>query len=107
VVLLRDSEPIIESYKRVFTVFPEIQKKIDFEKLKEELDLFNKIYSEIDNKIYLKITFEDVVLNFVSTMKKILSHYGFKKTITEIKKYELAKRNYTGHGIRKLKDDSI
>jgi hypothetical protein len=104
VILLRDSKEIIESYKRIFSVLPDIKKKIDLIKLKEELDLFYDIYERQKNKMYLKIYYKDIVLNFHKTIKKILIHYGFDISLEKIKKYQLQKRNYTGHGLRKLKD---
>lgn len=101
VVLLRKPEETIESYKRVFTVLPNLD--IDFNKMLKEVQLFYDTYMSLSNKIYLKVTYRDIVLNFTKTMKKIISHYGFK--IPEnIDKYNLEKRNFTGHGLRRLND---
>jgi hypothetical protein len=106
VVLLRNSTDIIESYKRVFSVLPDIKKMIDLEKMKKELDLFYYLYNKQRNTMFLKVHYEDIVLNFHATIKKILSQYGFNIPMKEIKKYQLQKRNFGGHGLRKLKNRS-
>jgi hypothetical protein len=100
VVLLRKPEETIESYKRVFSVLPEL-KNIDYDKLYEEVKLFYDTYLNIESELYLKITFRDVVFNFNKTMMKIINHYKFKIP-DNINNFKLEKRNYTGHGLRKI-----
>jgi hypothetical protein len=90
VVLLRSPENTLNSYKRVLEMFPHI--KIDFDKMLDEIKLFYNAYMEIDDKIYLKVTFEDLIDDYEETIKKILKHYGIK--IPKIIPV-LDKRNYT------------
>ncbi len=105
IVLLRKPEETIESYKRVFSVLPEL-KDINWDKLYEEVKLFYDIYTKIKNKIYLKIHFREVVFDFYTTIEKIIKHYGFKVP-KDLRGFSLQKRNYTGHGLRKIiKEDS-
>lgn len=105
IVSIRNSDDIIESYKRVFSVLPKIDQKMDYIKLKEELNYFANFYlnKQKENKeLWLVITFEDIIFNFEETMKKIIKHYGFEVKDKEIKKHQLEKRNCTEHGMRKL-----
>jgi hypothetical protein len=102
VVLIREPEEIIESYKRVFSVMFNL--KINYERLLDEMKEFYSVYSAFDSdKRFLIITYKDIVLNFTETIKKIIKHYNFK-TPVNIHKYELEKRNYTGHGEKKLNE---
>lgn len=101
VVLLRKPEETIESYERVFSVLPEL-KNINWDKLYKEVKEFYETYLNIENKLYLKITFRDVVFNFHEIIKKIGKHYGFKIP-DNLDNFQLQKRNYTGHGIKKIK----
>lgn len=103
VVLLREPEETIESYKRVFSVLPEL-KDINYERLLEEVKEFYNTYKNLKSDLYLIITFRDVVFNFNQTIEKIIKHYSLKVP-KNLKKFELAKRNYTGHGIRKIMEE--
>lgn len=103
VVLLREPEETIESYKRVFSVLPEL-KDINYNKLLDEVKEFYNVYKNINNDLYLIVTFRDIVFNFNQTIKKIIKHYGLNIP-KNLKKFELAKRNYTGHGIRKIMEE--
>lgn len=104
VVLLRKPEETIESYKRVFSVLPELN-NIDYDKLLKEVELFNQTYKKIKNKNYLIITFRETIFDFHNTIKKICKHWKLKVP-DNLKKYELQKRNYTGHGIRKIMESN-
>lgn len=94
IVLIRNPSDTIESYKRVFSVLPEI--KIDYEQLELELLCFAETYlrEADDNKIYKIIYFEDVINNFTETVKECIIHYGFKIPYN-VEKFKLCKRNYT------------
>ena len=100
IVLLRKPEETIESYKRVFSVLPELG-NIDWKKLYYEVNQFYETYYFLNNPLYLIIHFRDVVFKFHETMKKIGEHYQLEIP-NDLNKYELQKRNYTGHGIRKI-----
>jgi hypothetical protein len=100
VVLLRDADQTIESYKRVFSVLPEL--KIDYNKLKNNLEEFQFRYiMEAENNkplgkphLFKIITFKDITKNFTETIKSVIMHYG-KEVPEDIEKYKLCKRNYT------------
>lgn len=107
-VLIRKSDEIVDSYKRIFSVLPQIEEIINYEKLKGELDLFSEMYlkKEKENpKIWMVITFRDLMFNCHEIIKKITDHYGYNLDIEYIKRFKYEKRNYTGHGIRKIKGE--
>lgn len=91
IILLRNPEDTIKSYKRVFSVLPEI--KINMKKLKEEIQLFFDIYSSLEEEIFLKINFEDLISSYDETIRKCIRHFDFAlpKKIPP-----LEKRNYSG-----------
>jgi len=97
VVLLRDPLETIESYKRVFSVLPELD--IDIETLEIEIKLFYNIYKNLGNP-FLIVTYRDVVLNTKETLEKIIKYYGLK--VPDLTGVKLDQRNYTGHGVKKL-----
>jgi hypothetical protein len=106
VVLIRNPYETIESYRRVFSVLPEVN--VNFEKLYEEVKMFYNVYmalSQKENNILI-VTFRDVVFKFHETMKKIIEHYGFKIP-DNLESYSLDKRNFTGHGLRKIMEEKI
>lgn len=95
IVLIRNEDNTIESYKRVYSVLPEI--KPDYEMLKSELLKFQNIYLEKESfhpDIYKVISFEQLMDNFTETIKKCIIHYN-KEVPEDIEKYKLCKRNYT------------
>lgn len=122
VILLRNPEDVIDNYLRSCKKFNNglmglreqkglIIKKLitlDFDKLKEEYEEFNISWRNAKLKNALYIDFKDLILNYNSTMRKIMYHYG-------IRKYKLipmlkAKGNrgdyntYTGVGEKRLKN---
>jgi hypothetical protein len=98
VVLLRKPEETVLSYKRIFDV---INLEVNFDNLLEEVNLFYDSYINRSG-IYLVITWRDLVQDFHGTMKKITKHYGFNIDLKIIKRYTLARRNYTGDGLHVL-----
>jgi hypothetical protein len=94
VILVRDAKQTVESYKRVFSVLPEV--KVDYAKLEGELAMFKILYEEQarNNNIYKIITFDDITNNFTETIKSVIMHYK-KEVPKDIEKYKLCKRNYT------------
>lgn len=93
VVLLREPSETIESYKRVFSVLPNV--KVNYDKLLDEVTTFYNIYNFNDH--FLKIYYDEVVNDFHETVKKVLNHYGFEIP-KDLNKYELAKKNYNRWG---------
>jgi hypothetical protein len=101
VVLLREPKGILNSYKRVFSVLPEVNNKINWNNLYKEIEHFYNTYRNLKNEKYLIVYFKDIVLNFHEEIKKIFKHYKLELP-KNYKKFQLAKRNYTGHGIKEL-----
>jgi hypothetical protein len=96
VILLRNPEHSIDSYGRLgIKNFNLIRDGI-----LNDLIKFNKKYKEwaIDKKNILVIDYDDLILTYNNTMRKILKHYGirYKKLIP------LMKKKYTGVGLERL-----
>lgn len=93
VVLLRNPAECIASYKRVLSVIPD--KKIDFEEMEKELQLFYDKYMQLtNNPLYMIITYKDIVEDFIETIKKVIVHYKRDVPIN-VDQYRLQRRNYT------------
>lgn len=102
-VLLRDSNAIIKSYERIFEVLPDVKEKVNMKVLKEELEIFEKTYNSLSiNNIFLNIYYNELVLDFQNTLKKILLHFQIKIDDNIINKYSLVKRNFSGYGLKEL-----
>lgn len=103
IILLRDASSIIKSYKRIFSVLPEIEKNINYDDLKKELELFEKTYLMYqENKNFLCVYYNEIVLDTENSIKKILQHYKYKLKDYDIKNIVLEKRNYSGYGDKDL-----
>jgi hypothetical protein len=99
VTLIRDPQGVVNAYRRVFEVLPEMQ-NIDYEKLYEEAKLFYDIYRNEKLEKNLVITFRDIIFNFIPTIMQITKHYGYE--VDNINKYQLLKYNFTGQGVKEL-----
>jgi len=94
VVLLRDAADCIESYRRVFSVLPEIN--VCYDVMRQELETFAEKYRDAANKskLFLLVNYNDLIDDFTKVLEKIIIHYGF--SIPDgIEKIKLAKKNYT------------
>jgi len=102
VCLLRDPEEILDCYRRIDSV---LNIKFNFKKLYKEIELYYNIYNNLNIQNMLIVTYKDIVLNFKETIKPILNHYGIAIP-DDIDKWDLLKVNYTGVGLKRLKDAS-
>jgi hypothetical protein len=123
VILLRDINHVIDNYLRSKRKYeagkmgPREQKgliikkliKLDYDKLKEEYKEFNRKWMKADlGTKALFINFNDLILRYNETMRRILNHYGYPEA--DIIPLMKAKGNrgdyntYTGIGEKRLKE---
>lgn len=93
IVLLRKP---IDSYDNYCRLTKNFNEKL----LLRDLEIFNSMYREyLKGKDILIINYEDLVLKYNETMNKIKSYWKIKSKIIP-----LQKQNYTGEGIKRLKN---
>jgi hypothetical protein len=123
-ILLRDPEDSVDNYRRMYQLYldgkmnekdrsqlyPERLDDISFEKLLNDFIDFNIGYKDFNfNKKFI-ITYEDLILNYKSTIKKVIEFFNFNissnKIIPLIKsKYKRGTDSYTGQGEKRLKEE--
>lgn len=123
VIVLRNPEDSLDNYKRMYKryktgkmtqaeikeLMPQRFDWIDFDKYLFDLQQFNLRWKEFKYEKKLIITFEDLILNYKSTMIEIIKWWKFKvpKNIPPLVK---AKGNhgyntFTGVGAKRLKEN--
>lgn len=101
VVLLRKPDDIIDSYKRL-----KKSNKINFEQLQKDIQKFYDEYLKYDkkNNNMLIIHYELLIKYYQLTMKNIFKFWDLKMP----KKFpSLAKKNFTGVGLKRFKGKSL
>lgn len=95
IVLLRNPFDSYDNYKRMLE-----KTNKENELILNDLILFNETYSEYlkNRPDILVINYEDLILNYNETIKKIFKYWKIKSKIIE-----LDKQNYTGIGLKRLK----
>lgn len=102
IILIRDPEESLDSYRRFFEENKPKQ-EINYDKLLEDLWSFHNFWMHwLSNKPYaICVEYRDLVLNFQYQIQRILKHYGLKIP-KNIKKFKLAKMKYTGVGEKRI-----
>ena len=124
VILLRTPEETMDNYKRLLQDYKKnklnendikelkliILDKIDFNKLKNDIENFKKGWEKANIKNALYINFIELVMCPFHTCKKIVEHYGYK--MPRFKKFELIKakgnhgyNTFTGVGYERAKKE--
>lgn len=99
-ILLRNPEDVLDCYKRLDKEhYRKTKKHIDFKKLDIELKLFHDRYMwwASNKRKAIVIYYEDLILCYNNTIKKILRHYNIKGKIIP-----LEKKKYTGIGVERV-----
>jgi hypothetical protein len=102
VILIRNPEDSLDSYKRLFK---EKGKKANLDKLYEDLKKFHDTWMHwASNKPYaIVVEYRDLVLYFKNEIKRIFRCFKMKLPLDN-RKYFLARKKYTGIGEKRVID---
>lgn len=122
-ILLRNPEDCIDNYRRMYAkyldgkmsekdisqLYPKRFSSIDFGYLLNDFIEFNVRWKDFNFNKKLIITYEDLVLDYENTIKKVLKFFNFKipkKIIPLMRhKYKRGTQSFTGVGLQKLKEE--
>jgi hypothetical protein len=99
ILLLRKPGDCFDCHIRLFDA--NNNQKTDRKELKKDIKKYYDDWSKVDDDIFLKIYYKDLVIDYYNTMKKILDHLGQPEIIP------LEKRRYTGVGEKRLKEKEL
>jgi hypothetical protein len=97
ILLLRKPDHVYDSYDRLFKKYN--QSKINRRRLKKELIKYYNTWNNVNIDNLLKIDYNELILNYDETMKKVLNHIKCEGEIIP-----LLKKKYTGVGEKRLKN---